>query len=142
MSKKDAVGESAPYEASAVHLADGPNHVVGIGNLHVRILKENGHWFAQCLEIDFLVDGDSQEAAKQRFEKGLTATIQANLEIHGSIEHMLDPAPLSVWREFFSARVISKLYSQVSVHQIERLENIASLLPFQAIKYLEATARG
>ena len=139
--KVDAMGPEG-YETTGVHVADGSDHVVGIGNLHVRLLKEGGHWFAQCLEIDYLVEGDSLEGVKRGFERGLMATIQANLEIHGSIEPMLDPAPASVWKEFCSPKVVSKKYSQVSVHQIEENQDIVNLLPFQAIQYLEATPGG
>ncbi len=129
-------------ETAALHLKEGSEHVVGIGNLHVRLLEEGGRWFAQCLEIDYLAEGSSQEDVKGEFERGLVATIQANLEIHGSIEPMLDPAPASVWKEFLSAKVVAKRYTQVSVHQISDTSDFLNLLPFQGIDYLEAARVG
>jgi hypothetical protein len=69
----------------------GEHQPVGIWNLHVLIVPEGNGWFAQAFEIDYGVQGNSPEEVKKRFEQGLAATIQHNLDIFGSINNMLHP---------------------------------------------------
>ncbi len=75
---------------------DGTN-IVGIGNLRVVIIEDEGTWFAQGLEIDYAVQAKSLATVKKAFEDGLAATIHENLRIHGTIEALLKPAPPEVW---------------------------------------------
>ncbi len=117
-------------DAAAVHLSDNGDHVVGIGNLRVFIVQEGNYWCAQGLEIDYVAQGKSIEEAKQAFTDGLTATIHANIEKHGTIKHILKIAPPEIWEEIYAPDVLEQLYSQVSVHGIDSL-------PFRGIQYLQ-----
>ena len=112
---------------------DGSANVVGIGNLRVMITNDDGSWFAQALEIDYAAQGDTEEDVKQRFEKGLEATIDEHLQIHGTIEKLLQPAPQEVWVEMFKTAEKGKLFSQVSVHIHEALQ-------YENIEYFQEAA--
>ena len=133
-------GKDIDEEALAVHLAteQGTGHVVGIGNIRVLINKEENVWYAQGLEIDYVAQGKTIEDVKKAFEDGLTATIHENIRVHGTIEHVLKVAPQNIWEEVLNPNVISKKFTQVSVHQIEAMKSISlGLLPFQGIAYLQ-----
>ena len=122
-------------ETTALHGAveDG-TYVVGIGHLKVVIIPDGDFWFAQGLEIDYTAQGNSLEDAKQEFENGLIATIHEHLRVHGSIKDLLRIAPQEAWNLAFESRATGHSYSQLTFHQIEEAR---SLMPFQAIKYLE-----
>ena len=120
-------------KTTAVHLKSNEDHVVGIGNLRVFLVQEGQYWCAQGLEIDYVAQGNSIEEVKEAFESGLTATIHANIERHGTIRHVLKVAPPEVWQEIYDPEVLPRLYSQASIHQIKSL-------PFQMIQYLQRDA--
>ena len=110
--------------------------VVGIGNLRVVIIEENGMWFAQGLEIDYAAQGHTLEDVKKQFEDGLCATIHEHLRVHGTIDKMLNAAPPTVWKEMlYDPSGLKKRYSQVSAHH-----NLNRFLPFENINYLQAQA--
>lgn len=138
MSGKEKETEGNPV---AVHLSDdqGTGHVVGIGNLRVFLVKEEGVWYAQGLEIDYLAQGNTIQEAKKSFEVGLTATIHENLELHGTIEPVLKVAPQEIWKEIMNPGVKKNKFTQVSIHQIESLKPLLANLPFEGIDYLERT---
>ncbi len=122
---------------TAIHgdLGDG-DHIVGIGNIRVILFKEEPYWYAQGLEIDYLSQGDTMEAAKDSFEKGLTYTIHENLKLHGTVDPVLKVAPQEMWSQILQPSVLSHKYTQVSFHlNIEEPRPV--LLPFQAIQYLQ-----
>lgn len=79
-------------KALKADLPDGEK-AVGIWNLHVLVFPEGKGWFAQAFEIDYGVQGKSSDEVKERFQQGLAATIQHNVDIYGSIENMLHPNP-------------------------------------------------
>jgi hypothetical protein len=108
-------------------------HVVGIGNLRVKITHEDGAWFAQGLEIDYAAQGSSREDVKRRFEKGLLATIGEHLRIYGTIKKLLQPAAPEMWQELADAS--EARYSQVSIHF-----QAPNALPFKGITYIEPKA--
>ena len=121
-------------EATAVHVKEGDgDHIVGIGNLRVFLVQEGAYWCAQGLEIDYVAQGNSIEEVKEAFESGLTATIHANIERHGTIRPVLKVAPPEVWQEIYDLDVLPHLYSQASVHHIEEL-------PFRMIQYMQREA--
>ena len=120
-------------ETTAVHLKSDEDHVVGIGNLRVFLVQDGMYWCAQGLEIDYVAQGNSIEEVKEAFESGLTATIHANIERHGTIRPVLTVAPPEVWQEIYDPEVLPHLYSQASIHQIKSL-------PFQMIQYLQRDA--
>ena len=128
---------------TAVHaITEHGEHIVGIGDLRVVLTQEGNYWYAQGLEIDYVAQGPSIDAAKENFETGLASTLHENLQIHGTIEPLLVPAPVEVWKERFNPGSSAKRYTHISVHRIRKLERLDSALPnrlpFQAIEYLQA----
>jgi len=122
---------------------DGAHHVVGVWNLHVLIVPDGRFWFAQGLEIDYAVQGDSVSDAKKQFEKGLTATIHHNLKIFGNIENILEVAPNETWKDLWkTGKAKYRTYSQVSMHEVipDVLRTMPGVLPFKAIEYTEVAA--
>lgn len=130
---------------TAAHAStDHAEHIVGIGDLRVVLIEEGNYWFAQGLEIDYLAQGSSIKDAKDKFETGLAATFYENLRIHGTIQPLLVPAPVEIWKERFNPGSKAKRYRPIPVHQIPDFERfgsaLSSELPFQAIEYLQAVA--
>ena len=124
-----------PTSTSALHAQsqDGCTHVVAIGNLRVVLINEEGSWFAQGLEIDYVAQGDSIETVKRNFEEGFTATVDQHIRVYGTIENLLIPAPQEVWKDVLHAKCIKKSFSQFSLHEDVRQEK----LPFEGIDYIE-----
>jgi predicted RNase H-like HicB family nuclease len=115
---------------------DGTQHIVGFGNLKVVLLEDEGQWFAQALEIDYLAQGKNLEEAKKNFESGLRATININLQNFGNIEKMLKSAPPEVWKEAaYVPGATFKRYSQVSIHEVLNSVADENVFPFDAIEY-------
>lgn len=128
---------------TAVHaITESGEHIVGIGDLRVILTQEGDYWYAQGLEIDYVAQGDSMEAAKENFEIGLTSTLHENLKIHGTIEPVLIPAPVEVWKERLNPESIAKRFTHIFVHQIQSMQQLGfpspNQLPFQGIQYLQA----
>ena len=114
---------------------DGSHHAVGIGDLRVVLVPDGDVWFAQGLEIDYGVQGTSEEDVKKNFEYGLEATVNQHLLIHGTIEGLLRVAPPEIWKEFLGDPAgKKKIYSQFTTHVLQEQ------LPFDGIKYLVAAA--
>jgi hypothetical protein len=123
-----------PKHTVAIQAKDpnGTRHAVGLWNLHVLIVPDGRFWFAQGLEIDFAVQGDSVADAKKQFENGLEATIHHHIRIFGDIQKLLHVAPNEVWLDLWNtAKAQHKSYSQVSIHD---------LTPFHQIEYAELAA--
>lgn len=111
--------KTKPTHAMALHASIGDKHVVGIGNLRVVIVPDEEFWFAQGLEIDYAVQGNSEDDVKKKFEDGLEATIGQHLKIYGNIEKLLQTAPPSVWKEFVGdTGGKRKFYSQLTAHDL------------------------
>ena len=123
---------------------DHAEHIVGIGDLRVVLIEEGNYWFAQGLEIDYLAQGSSIEDAKDKFETGLAATFYENLRVFGTIQPLLVPAPVEIWKERFNPGSKAKRHRPIPVHQIPDFERLGSALssqlPFQAIEYLQAVS--
>ena len=116
--------------------------IVGIGDLRVVLTQEGNYWYAQGLEIDYVAQGDSIEVAKKNFETGLASTFHENLRIHGTIQPLLVPAPVELWKERFNPGSSTKRYAHIPIHGIRSLAQLEHALPhrlpFQAIRYLQA----
>lgn len=125
----------SPATAIHAHNEDGSEHLVGIGNLRVMLLNDEGAWFAQGLEIDYFAQGSSPEDAQRRFQSGLLETIDVHLRTYGNIDGVLHPAPAETWAEFLHAPSLRRLYSQVSFH-IDEVD--PSVLPFSGVEFYEA----
>lgn len=130
---KQLKSPTASASALHAHSTDGNTHVVAIGNLRVVLVQEEGSWFAQGLEIDYVAQGDSIEAVKKNFEQGFAATVDQHVRVYGTIEKLLVAAPPEVWKDVLHAKCIKKSYSQFTLH-----ENVAQQkLPFEGIDYIE-----
>src|SRR5690242_18115309 len=77
----------------AVHKQSDDLHVVGLGNLRVFIVQDDGMWFAQCQDINYAAQGASLTEVKQNFEQGLAATIDEHLKVFGNLENLLASMP-------------------------------------------------
>lgn len=103
----------------------------GMGDLRVRVGRDDSFWFAQGLEVDYLAMGDTEPQAKEHFERGLATTAEEHLRIHGHLDHLLTPAPAEAWKEIMK----TAMHSQVTVHRTStRIPN----LPFDGIAYIIA----
>ena len=133
--KKAKKSKSGLPPAEAIHLSDNQgHHAVGIGNLRVIIVKDTYSWFAQGLEIDYAVQGSSEDDAKKQFEDGLTATIQQHLKAYGNIARLLKVAPPEVWKDMlFDPSAKYNEYFSVKEHEITH-----EAFPFEGIQFLVA----
>lgn len=141
---KKRVKKSKSTMAIHVGTKDSSLHVVGLGNLRVMICHDDDSWFAQALEIDYAVQGNSLEEVKRLFGDGLLHTIHENLRVWGHIQKLLKPAPAEVWKEFFEgASVLRRRYSQESIHNLPPLRESISVkakiegLPFDNIEFIQ-----
>jgi len=101
------------------------------------VVRDTRFWFAQGLEIDYAVQGDSVGDVKTKFANGLAATIHHHLTIFGSVEGLLKVVPNEICRDLWKTKMKARLnYDSVSIHEI--LPKIgANLLPFDNIQYCE-----
>lgn len=78
----------------------------GYTNIELRNLKvwvyfdERRYWIAQGLDVGYVAAAKDAETVKQKFTRGLATTLLLNLEKHGTIEHVLRPAPPEIWMEW------------------------------------------
>ena len=90
--------------AQAYHEQGEGQEVVGISALKVLVDGNDiDGWMAQGLEIDYFVCGKTEESVKKNFVEGLVKTIGLYLLEEGTIESLLKPAPMEVWKEYFQA---------------------------------------
>ena len=120
--------------AEAVHCDNEDRHVVEIGNLRVLVTEKEGEWFAQGIEIDYAASGWSMEELQQRFERGLSATVDLHLRRFDSIERLLKFAPESIWRQLKAPQAFD--FSMVTLHDLSTLGSGMQRLPFDRIAYL------
>jgi hypothetical protein len=122
--------------AKAIHATVDDLHAVAIGALRVLLCEDRGEWFAQGVEIDYAATGASPEEAKDRFARGLAATVALHLRRFGSVERLLRFAPESVWKRLPDQALDLHL---VTVHDLAAdLGTSAAALPFERIVYLPA----
>ncbi len=123
--------------AGAAHLADAEAHLHGVGiwKLHVLIVPDGRFWFAQGFEIDYAVQGNDIEDAKDKFAKGLAASIQHHLTMFGGIDGLLRVVPNEIWRDLWKTKAKTNLtYDCVSIHEMFS-DSTSDLLPFEGIEY-------
>lgn len=140
---KKTGGKKAAQETAIAHAAhkDGEQHAIAVMNLHVLIVPDGKHWFAQGLEIDYAVQGTSVADVKKQFETGFRATIHQNLKIFGHIGNMLRVAPNDVWQEYLTTPKAQKVYSHASMHKVlpDLSATHADMLQFEQIEYTEVS---
>jgi hypothetical protein len=119
-------------EAVKAELPDGEHQAVGIWNLHVLVIPDGKGWFAQAFEIDYGVQGNDIEEVKKRFEEGLAATIQHNVDIFGSISNMLHPD-----QDWYALKATTegKEYDYSCVQVFPVSPTLAGKFPFDGIEY-------
>ena len=122
---------------TAFHGADEDgSHIVGMLDLRVVIVPDGSAWFAQGLEIDYAVQGETLDDAKSKFQSGLAATVHEHLKVFGTIKGILRVAPQDAWDLMYTAPARLLTYSQLSEHQIP--EGGDSALPFSRIQFIES----
>jgi hypothetical protein len=126
-------GKSATKAVQA-DLPDGEHQAVGIWNLHVLVIPDGKGWFAQAFEIDYGVQGNTSDEVKKRFEDGLAATIQHNVDIFGSINNMLHPN-----QDWYAMKAqtseCERSYSCVEVFKIsEKLADRFSFIAYETVR--------
>lgn len=139
--------------------ANGSDHFVGLVDLRVMLVNDDGAWFAQGLELDYVAQGATLADAQKSFEKGLALTIREHLKMFGHIKQILKPAPQEVWAEFYSLSEGGRFTLSVGTKQsidetcddciifAETSDEVAKragakqrTLPFAKIQYLQAAA--
>jgi len=120
---------------------DESKAVVGIGNLRVLLLNDDGSWFAQGLEIDYAAQGATLEEVKQRFQDGLMGTVSEYLRMYGDIGKLLQPAPAEVWQKIAQTKCQRQTLTQISFHRIGQVSHqVSSALPFEGISFIQQAA--
>ncbi len=125
------------FQASA---KDGAHHAVGFLNLHVLIVPDGRHYFAQCQEIDYAAQGTDMENAKKNFEDGFVATVHHHLTMFGSIAKMLEPIATGQWFDLLnSTKGMEFSVTQTSLHHVlKEAASAAFPYPYTGIKYMQA----
>lgn len=124
----------------ALHAQNGDNHIVAVDKLRVLLLKDNGGWFAQGLEIDYAASGSNIDETKTNFETGFCKTVHEHLILHGTIDNLLKVAPQEAWAEFYKCPIdaVKQSYSCFQFHTVEKAlflpEGIA--FPFNEISFI------
>ena len=97
------------------------DHVVGLKNVRVVIVPDEGSWFAQGLDIDYASQGQGPEEAQNNFAQGLRATIDQHLQAYGHIRELLKPvAPQLLSNLVLDSSAQFKRYAQVSAHEVHK----------------------
>lgn len=110
--------------AQAGHVSEGGTHVAFVKALHVLLSKEDGGWFAQGVEIDYVASGATADEVKKNFADGLALTIDEHLKMHGHIKNILKGVPL----EAFGA------YIETPPDDIEELSFLTAISMFEKAK--------
>lgn len=119
------------------HGADeAESHVDGILDLRVVIVPDGSAWFAQGLDIDYAVQGETLDDAKSNFQSGLAATVHEHLTAFGTIKGVLRVAPQEAWDLMYAAPARSLRYSRLTERQIPKGSD--SVLPFRGIQFIES----
>jgi hypothetical protein len=103
--------------AGALHLEHEGSEAVAIWNLSVLIKPDEQFWFAQALEINYVL-----------------ATIDLHLRVYGHIKKLLKFAPTRVLQEAAKQKFSIRQFMHVSFHDITT-EEVQRELPFNGIDY-------
>ncbi|MGD9584031.1 MAG: hypothetical protein AB7V26_10260 [Lysobacterales bacterium] len=99
--------------AKVVHANDEASHEVLVAALRVLVVRDNAHWFARGIEIDYAASGESLEDVQRRFESGLAMTIRAHLQKYRTVSRLLKWAPPAVVEEYENNKASSCIHSVV-----------------------------
>ena len=104
--------------------------------LRVLLLRDGTQWVALGLELDYAASGHDVDDVKDRFEKGLEATVNEHVSVHGSVEKLLNTAPQETWNLWLNTNA----GDEFELESVQRLANgIREHLPLDAIAYLKQT---
>jgi hypothetical protein len=133
--KKNVRGKELKTFHKAIDTPSGSDHVVGIGDLRVIVLKRDEFWFARGLDIDYAAQGQTEREVKRNFERGLKLTIEEHLKTFGNIENLLSPpTPREAFRKLVWQSVKAYRYSQVSNHKLS--QHLQELLKYESIRFI------
>ena len=130
-------------------VTDGKNATAEIKSLHVMLLPDDGHWFAQGLEIDYAACGETIEQARENFAHGLAFTVCEHLMMHGNLDKVLNVAPKEAWLEYYNTPSDSiKKHALSFVTSVKVFEDAgakdpavaAKAFPFSGMQFLKGTA--
>ena len=133
--KEFHTGWAQKMNAKAVHAKRGEHHAVQIAALRVLVCREGDLWTAQGVDIDYVACGNSLEDVQDRFERGLAATVDVNLQKFDSIDRLLRFAPEAEWRDMDNPTAFQ--FDMLTVHQVKGIDSSLSRLPFDEIAYLQ-----
>lgn len=115
---------------------EAESRVAGMLDLRVVIVPDGSAWFAQGLEIDYAVQGETLDDAKSKFQSGLAATVNQHQKVFGTIKGVLRVAPQDAWDLMYSALPRSLTYLQLTELQIPKGSD--PVLPFRGIQFIES----
>lgn len=87
----------APQFSCEIDTDQSGNKVFHVRGLKVLIYKNREDWIAQGLDIGFSASGRSIEEARERFTRGLFATIDQNVRRFDSLAYLVGPAAPKHW---------------------------------------------
>lgn len=117
----------------AIHARNCDHHAVHIAALRVLVCQEGDLWTAQGVEVDYVACGGSLEDVQARFERGLAATVAANLEKFDNIDRLMKFAPEAEWRDMENPTEFA--VDMLTVHTVKGTP--LSRLPFNEIAYVQ-----
>lgn len=116
-----------------VHANRDSKHIVAINALRVRIVPDTVGYLAQGIEIDYFAAGASEADARERFQEGFALTVEAHLKKFGCLDRFLKNRrsvvmPVGADKQCWN-------FSQVSFHDIPKLNAASSKLPFDRFEF-------
>lgn len=87
----------APEFIYEIETDESGRKIFHVRDLKVWIYRNRDDWIAQGLDIGFAASGRSFEEAQERFMRGLFATIDQNLRLLESLDHLVKPAEPEYW---------------------------------------------
>jgi hypothetical protein len=121
----------------AIHGSQGDSHIVGFGNIKVIVCEDDGIWFAQGLDIDYAAEGSSLKNVQENFQNGFSATVGLHLQAFNTIENLLVPAPIEVWKEFTG---IGKHFKFAQIKSYDFSDELKSKMPYSGIDFIGGCA--
>lgn len=101
-----------------------------IGNLRVLVLRDDGSWLAQGMEIDYASRGISLADVRSRFRRGLAIATFHHLRRFGKIDNLLQPAPKKMWRLLITGALQNSI-------QVVECRSLIATLPFERISFIQ-----
>lgn len=124
-----------------IHDDDGSDGVV-CSAVRVVIKRDNEFWYAQGVEIDYLAQGNSLDEVKERFKKGLIATIRTHIKKFGSVQKLLRWAPESEWKAELNNTGYPLTFVEVfDEDKTDIRQQLADAFPFGCLAFIEPQSK-